>query len=39
MDASGNVVTFVAVPVGILPIEAQMVYTSGTTATSVVGLR
>ena len=39
MDASGNDVTFVAAPVGILPVEAQMVYTTGTTATDVVGLR
>lgn len=39
-DASGNDVTFVGVPTGaVLPVEAAMVYSTGTDAASVVGLR
>jgi hypothetical protein len=38
-DASGNDVTFAYVPVGFLPVEAAMVYATGTSASSIVGLR
>ena len=36
---NGDEVTFVAAPVGILPVEATVIWSTGTAASSVVGLR
>lgn len=35
---SGTTLTFVAAPVGYHPIRADLVYSTGTTATSILGL-
>ncbi len=35
---NGDTVTFNAVPVGILPVRANKVYSTGTTATNIVAL-
>lgn len=35
---SGRVVTFATVPVGILPVGAQRVWSTGTTASNIVAL-
>ena len=37
MQGSGTV-TFLSVPIGILPIRAKRVYATGTTATSIIAL-
>lgn len=37
--ASGETVTFAAVPVGIFPIAVKKVYATGTAATNIVGLK
>ena len=39
VTADGDTVTFVAVPVGILPVMVSRVKSTGTTATSIVALR
>ncbi len=36
--AAGNIVTFVAVPVGFFPVQVIKVFASGTTASSIVAL-
>lgn len=36
--ASGSVVTFSAVPVGILPVQVKTVWSAGTTATTILAL-
>jgi hypothetical protein len=35
---NGDTVTFSAVPVGIFPVRANRVYSTGTTATNIVAL-
>lgn len=35
---NGTTVTFSSVPVGILPVQVKRVYSTGTTATNIVGL-
>jgi len=35
---NGDTVTFNAVPVGVLPVRANKVYSTGTTATNIVAL-
>ena len=37
--ASGETVTFLSVPVGVLNIAVKKVYATGTTATSIIGLK
>ena len=37
--ASGEVVTFAAVPVGVFPLAVKKVFATGTAATGIVGLR
>jgi hypothetical protein len=38
MNGTGTNILFKAVPVGILPIKVSRVYSTGTTATNIVGL-
>lgn len=38
MWPSGNLVTFVAVPIGILPIQVDKVLATGTAATNIISL-